>query len=788
MPSISSEQIRRGLTTLQTILTYGVDGIAEQLKRTATIAELGLNPDVFFEELYISRPAHELDLLTQLRAAPLHTIAIAPIGWGKSTLLHFVLRQYSKETGTPIIIIDFRAIQKSFTGVEDLTAFISKEIKKQLHIDLSKRLSANGTITQQSELDALLAIDEATIAAPRETLSVGAFDCVVALQALFQFNAASSRANTLVEWLREVRVQDNHPMKEKVLEIMLKMQQGRDHNDLLAAYRQVVSPDRPVAKIVVAIDNMDQMADFRNLEYLDSWMKHAVSQSSLFQIVACIRPENQKLLTKPTHSGIFAEDADHIRKLPLINTDLDPAVKAEWERLTAEQDTATEIEGVDLDALSPRELERLAFEDMIHIRRLDFAERAVKTGNVGGVVTGDLRAVSAAAREIHRIQSISLDMTGMANGNLRVKWAGVANYLEYIAVLLELEWADIGRAAERRSSDSGSPGRSRVSNRNRAFRSLYYRFLGTGPDLGGQVPVFDSRVFDPVRCVLDCGWDGRKLLATEAEKVGEACSTLLVNIAIFNACGNTRRVQREEVVTLRSVVDICKELGLEQRTVLRVIHESIRSVEHRFSGMFHIDNYVVIRDKIRDADLDDRISSTQRLHRVLSLSAFTFGYLCQRLVENGVADVDLLNAPEAKRLAHLGLVPAEVVFELPYWLAKAMTVEAQWVDLLQKADRPNHRLTSETFQRYLDLFAIRDTHGSEPMVFTQGIARSCAAFLRIALSTIDQEAERDLFEAYSTAGRQLEHLDKQLREAVRKSNRGECWSIPRDMAIDIGMV
>jgi hypothetical protein len=783
MAQITSKQIAQGLSTLEAVLTYGVDGLAEQLKHTATLSALGLTPDVFFDELYISRPVHEHQLLNQLRGAPTHTIAIAPIGWGKSTLIHKVIRQYTRESGSPMVLVDFKSVQRSFDNIDDLSKYISDQIKQQLYDDLSRRPECIGATDIDRLSNAVLLISDDLITHYQQGMSSDVSNCVRELLPLFQYSPESASGMGFIQWLRMLRSVESHPQKLEVGRIIAKLQNAMDDRDVLLSYRRIVSPQAELAKIVVAFDNVDQVSDFRNLEFLDQWLKRAVAGAALFQAVVAIRPENRALLQQHNHSGLFAEDAANIQKLPFFNTDLDPQVVEEWKKFIEEQDVLLDIDGKNFEALHPDDLNLLIFEDMIHVRRLEFVERAVTTGTVNGVSRDDLRAVSAAAREIHRVRTISLNMKCMANGNLRVKWAGVSNLLEYIVSLLRLEWANIGKIpATKQTTESPH----RATHRYGALRSLYFRFLGSSPDLGGQPPVFHCSVFDPVKCVNDCGWDRGQMLATTSREVVEHCRTVLVNMAIFNACGNTRYSREEFVVPISKIISICEAMGLTARSVIDVIHHSVRHVGHRFSGMFSIENYVRIRDKEEDAKPTYRIASTPRLHQIMTSSAFTLGYLCERIAENQFPGVDFINDPVARQLAHRGLVPCQLISELPYWLAKAMAVEARWVEMMQLDLLHEGGLPSAAFKRYVDDFTVRDSHGSAASVFTQRIARSCAFYIRhIAIHLIDSDSEAELHSAYVQAVRQLDFLNRKLNDAVHASVKGDTWIIPRDRAIDI---
>lgn len=777
MPEVSSQQIRKGLTTLDTVLTYGVDGLAEQLRRTAMIQALGLDPDVFFSELYVGRPTSELDLETQLEAAPTHTIVVAPIGWGKSTLLHYALRKYAHHTSTPLIVVDFKTVSQSFAKIEELGLFISHQIKRQLYVDVAKRISPKVGGTRALR-EAISMIAREVVHANREDLSTDAFGCVEELELLCA-QSESDQEVELTTWLDHVRATRGHPLKVDVARIFTRLQRALTERDVLAAYQRIVSPDKALAKIAVAFDNADQLPDFHALELLEQWLKRSVVQSSLFQIIMCIRPENLQLLRRANNTGLFGEDAAHIRKMP-VKEGTDPAVMEEWKQLVSQQYVEEGLGADDLSEIDSDELERLAFEDMIHERRLAFAEKAVKGNKVGGVVTADLAAVSSAAREIHRVQTISLDMKAMANGNQRVKWAGVSNFLEYIAIQLELQWEKIGEWPT--GSASGAAVR-----RASALRSLYFRFLGAGPEAGGQFPVFNSSAFDPVRSVVECHWNRGQLLGSTDEVI-DACRVLLVNLAVFNACGNTRFAPHEAAVAVSTIQRECAAVGMKEARVIDVIHDIVRGIEHRFAGLFSIDHYVLIRDHKRDVQPTDRIASTARLHRLLSYSCFSLSYLCERMIENKVVEV-VTPAERVWELSHRGLVPAEVVSAFPYWLAKAMTVEARWVEQMQCPRDGAKNLPGGAFDKYVDSFTVRDRHGFRSMVFTQRIARACSIFIRqSAIRAIDQTKEREVFKAYETALNQIDYLDGCLDRAMHQSRLGQPWSIPRDRVIDIAQL
>ncbi|MBL8762102.1 MAG: hypothetical protein JNL50_12450 [Phycisphaerae bacterium] len=766
-----SERVRNGLGILDAVLTFGVDGLAEQKERSETLFALGLTTDVFWNELYIHRPGIEKELVSKLESGALHTVAVGSIGCGKSTLLHYALREYCSARGLPPIVIDFKTENKTFPTLVDVTQHVECQIIRQ--ISLSPELCA-GPHGAKSGFEALLR--QLLDADGLRHVTATPFRYVATLQSM-QSLAGDDPSLSLWEWIERVRSTKDHILRPRVIELVATFAQSIGALEYAYAFLSQVRAQRGASarpKLVVAFDNTDQIDDLTTREMVLQWMcSKSLSYSSVVTFVTCIRPQNLPYLHAADASGMFGDDPAAILKLDIAPIELSSEDMREWQAFMADQRFDPNIESNDLSEFTPAEIQQMAFDDLIHKRRIDFAARVVSSGRIQGVAREDLEAVSQAAQEIQKVGSVARDIRMQANNNRRVMLAGISNLLEYIVKCLALDWASLGSPGPQ--ADHAPGARERRAN---AIRSLYFRFLGSSPEPGGQFPVFDCAVFDPVASILMCGWRGRQMIAKDSKEVATACRPLLVMLAVFNACGNTRRVFSDARTTVSSVVAECAGLGLSETDVREVLHDIIRTVRHRFAGMFEIEHYVSIRERRRDVALTDRIVATPRCFRLISFAMFMTNYLCERLFENHVAAA----SDPGHQLARRGLIAPDLVADFPYWVAKAGVVECWWIEALHRNSGNGHK--HRGVDAYLANFSVKESHGAPLVMLTQRMARSGVGYLEQAIPSLRRD-EGHIRNVYHRAVEQLRTIDNVLEAVVSRLRSGEPWGIPRDRAIEI---
>lgn len=767
-----SERVRNGLGILDAVLTFGVDGLAEQKERSETLFALGLTTDVFWTELYIHRPGIEKELLSKLASGALHTVAVGSIGCGKSTLLHYTLREYCVARGLPPIVIDFKTENSTFPTLGDVTRFVESQIIRQISLSPQLRSGPHGT---KSGFEALLRhlLNEEGL----RHVSATPFRHMATLQSM-QSMAGDDPTLSLYEWIEHVRSTKDHVLRSKVIELVAAFAQDIGALEYSYAFLSLVRSQRGSdarSKLVVAFDNTDQIDDLTTREMVLQWMcSKSLSYSSEVTFVTCIRPQNLPYLHAADASGMFGDDPAAILKLDIAPIELSSEDMREWQAFVAGQRYDPDIETNDLSDFTTVEIQQMAFDDLIHKRRIDFAARVISSGRIQGVAREDLEAVSEAAQEIQRVGSVARDIRMQANNNRRVMLAGISNLLEYIVKCLGLDWNALASSSHQAEHVPASRDR-----RASAIRSLYFRFLGSSPEPGGQFPVFDCTVFDPVASILQCGWHGRQMSAKCSREVSSSCRSWLVMLAIFNACGNTRKLLADSHTTVSAIVSYCAGLGLSQTDVQDVLHSIIRTVRHRFAGMFEIDHYVSIREGRREVALTDRVVATPRCFRLISFAMFMTNYLCERLFENHVAPA----TDPGHLLARRGLIAPELVAEFPYWVAKAGVVECWWIEALHRnsTKERGHRGVDAYFAN----FSVKESHGASLVMLTQRIARSGVRYLeQEAIPALRREEVR-VREVYHRAADQLRKIDDVLEAVIPRLRSGEPWGIPRDRAIEI---
>lgn len=780
-----SGNIRDGLRMMDAVLTYGVDGLAEQNAQTALLKSIGLDPDVFFRELYVMRPSTESELLAQMDSGCLHTFIVGTIGCGKTTLLHHVLRQYCGQRKLPILLIDMKTAGIAKPDIYSIAQRIEDECKWQILLFLRNyRTGADSTL-----LDASAQPNATTLAMIllepefHSFISSHHSHPVNRLLTLHSLSPEHRCGLSFPHWLSSVLASDTDPLRPQVSSLISEFTGSLGLFEFAFAMselsrRELNSNQR--SKLIIAVDNLDAIEDPAVREQLVDWMRsQSSSYSAIATFTACIRPQNiPASRVGPTSiKGLWGEDGAPVLKLSIGETDVNEATLLEWEAYLAGQFYDRTLDEAGYSELSIEERRRQAFDDMVHVRRVNFVSRAINDGRISGMKTADLHAVSQAAKEVLNIGSIANDVRMQANSNRRVMLAGVANFLEYVVRDLELDWERVGIGTRRGREASNDNVREL---RGSAIKSLYYRFLGSGHAGESQPPVFDARVFDPIKAVLSSGWKGRKLDPEYGTAdVSRSCRDLLVMLGVYNACGNTLTVWSEYAVPARSVANSCAMLGLHPQDVYESIENVIRSIGVRFAGVFDIDHFLPIYRGEHKINGSERIIATDRCRRLLGMVVYMFNFLCERLKQNSFASMG--HTFEDRELTYRGLVLPPIVDAFPEWLAKAALIETWWIEAVHKSGTSKSLKTA--YQKYCSDFVVKKRHGSTPLLLTQGIARSAIAYLDYCLGKHIYANEHEVRECYKNVRDDLYRIDNALQRVCERLDRGETWGIPRNEAL-----
>lgn len=772
--------IRNGLRKLDAVLTYGLDGLADQNAESALLHDLGLSPEVFFRELYVSRPATEAELLAQMDSGALHTFVVGPIGCGKTTLLHHVLREYCGQRRLPTLLIDMKTAGIVRPDVYSIADRIEGECKRLIALYLKTYRWSD----QDDVLDPFQQPTLATLAMLllepqfRQHISALHFGPVHRLDALYAFSPECQAKVGFMGWLSSQLTSESSPGRSQVTELMTTFTVSLGLSEVAFAVAELArrkSGQERRSKLVIAIDNLDAIEDPKLREQLVEWMRsQSGSYSPVITFTACVRPQNIQpaggnvLDTK----ALWGEEGSPVLKLSVGESDVQEATLREWETYLNGQFYDRALDDEEYRDLALEERQRRAFDDMVHVKRVSFVSDAVAKGLLHEVKVEDLLAVSKAAKEVLNVGSVATDIRMQANGNRRVMLAGVANFLEYVVRDLELDWEHLGVAR------GGHRAAAAVRElRGSAIKSLYYRFLGSAHAGQIQPPVFDEKVFDPVGVVLASGWKGRRLDTDHgATDVTKRCRDLLVLLGVYNACGNTLSYWSEEAVPVLSVAKCCERLGLKTSDVYESIENVVRCVGVRFAGVFDIDHFLLIHRGARGVEGNERIVATDRCRRLLSVVIYMFNFLCERLKQSGGFPAG--HSPEDRELAHRGLVAPRIVEAFPDWLAKAVTVETWWIEAVQTAHGATTLKTA--YERYCNEFVVKRAHGGSGQLLTQGIARSAIAYLEFCIEKQIYPHEGDVLECYKLARDSLGRIEAALQAVGTRLRRGELWGIPRN--------
>jgi len=771
---------------MDAVLAYGVDGLAEQTSKAALLEELGLDPDTFFRELYVSRPPTERELFAQMESGSLHTFLVGPIGCGKTTLLHFVLRQYCSQFRLPLLLIDMKTAGVLSPDSYSIATRIEDACKRQIALYLSTQYS----LPPGAPADPVAQPDFTTLAAillePINQIFIPPqrFAAVHRLTAMHSLSSDKAAGVGFSAWLSSTLRTPTHASHAEVQRILTDFTVGLTLVELAFAIAELGRRELKTTrrlKVVIALDNLDAIEDPILRDQLIEWMKsQSSSYSAVATFTACIRPQNLPVARKGSMSlrALWGEDGSPLLKLSVGDSDVDTALLREWETYLRSQYYDRHLEDPGYAELSEEQRKRQAFDDMIHVRRVDFVAKAVEQGRISGVTRPDLRAVSQAAKEVLAIGSLGADVRMQANGNRRVMLAGVTNFLEYVVRDLNLDWDLVGVGPDRQRPQSTAAWRER---RGSAIKSLYYKFLGSGHSDEVQPPVFDSRVFDPVRMVLDSGWKGTRLdPPTGTKGVCQSCRSLLVLLGVYNACGNTLSVWSDQAVQVRSVARVCEALGLTPQDVYATIEETVRSVGVRFAGVFDIDHFLPIYDNERSIAGDERIIATDRCRRLLGAVVYMFNYLCERLRQHGAS---ARASAEDSDLMYRGLVSAALVEDFAVWIRKAVLIETWWIEAVH-ASKPAGSLRN-AYEHYCTDFVVKRSHAGSASMLTQGITKSAIGYLKFSLDNHIQPDEAALRKAYERARDELTKVDRKLDAIEDRLRKGQGWGIPRNEALPI---
>ncbi len=781
---LNKPNLRRGIRQLEAVLSYGVDGLSELVSRTTVLGQFGLSSDVFFDKLYVSRPLTEAEIKSQFEAGTLHSFLVGSIGCGKTTLLHFAVREYSKELGLPFLLIDFKTLAQrnpdkyqfdemmEANGISQIARFLKTYRRDNWGNPRPEQLQPGiadlARIILKSENRAFVSAENSSYSRTLES----EYDHSIEKQKGMPFDA-------WLDLILDDRAHESHATVAVCIKAYTREITLAECAFAVSEFVRLSEGRKRFHKLVIAFDNIDAISDLKLRDQFIGWMaKASNSYAAVATFISCIRPQNLNAFQDKfieESNALWGDDGTTMLKLSVGDNDVTDETLQMWERHLEGQYFDHQFDELDTLELSPDQKQRIVFDDMVHAKRFDFIAEVIESGNLGDVTVNDLKAVSDAAKEVLNILVVARDICMQSNGNRRILLSGVANFLEYVTRDLDLEWEKIGTRKTGQKMD-----RDRKRNcRGSAIKSLYYRFLGAAKADDPIPPVFDPRLFDPVASALSCGWHGRKLPDNiDADFVAEQCKSMLVMMSVHNACGNTVDYWSEEAIHTRGVAAKCGEFGLQELVVYDTLNDAVSTVSARFAGFFDIDHFHAISEGRYRINGDERIVATDRCRQILQQVIYMFNYLAERLRRYNAHKQH--DRAVNKRLLQRGLVEPDVIREFSEWIAKFVVVETWLIEAVQAA--AGHSL-KDAHQSYCDLVVVKKTHSSKPTLICKRMVASALNYIDYSLKNHISRDEERLVDAYKSAREDLRNIQWKLGDVCERIGKGEPWAIPRNEAL-----
>ena len=773
-----------GIKRIEAVLSYGLDAHSDLSARTTLLQDFDLTIDTFFDKLYIERPEAEHNLFSSLTNGVHPVMFIGAIGRGKTTLLHKVLRDYTRATSLPSIIVDFKTAERrnSNSGL-DVEALIDQEGMPQIRRFMKQmRRDAHGNPLPEHEQPAMNDLARILLKSGNQRFLTN-HNAKVAGHVYdhFEDTDAHKAGEPFDQWVAACE-DENHEDYHFMLGIRRQLKENLTFVECAFALAELTRSehrDRGESgrfnKLIVAFDNVDSLNDLKLIDQLVLWMKEESARYQKYvTLVAAVRPQN---IQQATRVGVFSEGSFHVHNLSISDSVLAEDAKRFYEDFLTDRyyDDRTDA-NEKLGRLTPDQQTRIQFDNLIHAKRVSFVGDVVRTGSLSGVTLKELQAVTEAATEVLSNRSISIDMAMQANGNRRLHLAGVAAFLDYVVGYLSLDWELIGirPSSKKQSADK--------TGRGSALKSLYYRFLGSARTDSVHPLVIDTIAFNIVNSVYRVGWD-RNVLAnnvTTQTVASEFCNVLVV-FAVHNACGHTVDYASNESASVNAVIEDCAMFGLTRAQVIASLTTAIRSRVFYQAGFFEIDHFIAIRDLGREITGDERIVATDRCRSMVQNIVYMCNYLCECLRTDSKRDHagDVVSEDILSR----GLVEPEVLNKFIHWICKFVTLEMWLVEAVSKTSRSS--LAQDWLKKYFDTVVLRRSHGQAPALMSERIVKVAIGFVSFCITTHIEEDENALKKAYKNARKDLETILSKIEVARANVAKGTLWSIPKTRALQL---
>lgn len=750
--TLMADNLRTALGDAREVFTFGLDGITG--RRSKEGAPLGLDMDTFFAHLFVSRPNLESTITPHVGSDKSIWIT-GPIGCGKSTMAYKLAFDYNSLHGLPIMVVDFKTEQMPVNGREPEVVW-SNRITEELQRGLKK-------IAHSAREISLLA----TLHAEHLT-SPSAIATVNALENEWRSLAPERK---LHDWLESLaRKAERSSVEQKMLDMLDTLYGTLSPPDLLMLFRR-----KPTARPLLIIDSLDNISDIKLRLFVRDWLRDfAEANKDRLQLIVCVRPDNagafRKSLPTPAEPDDYElHDEASICTLRFglhpfsLSADAEEVLRGYEAMLTATRVSSQHSESP--QASNENLKNRVAFESAMIKKRLDYLDRYFTKEQAPGVDARARREAVAAFNEIRDINTVQLDLLLLSNGNRRLMFSTLFNFLEYCVCDLQLEWSRLGRP------DGERP---RVGRRQ-AIMGIYYRWLASGTIMLTGTPqrsggVFSLSAFDLVTWTEESGWHrragryGSEPRARNRPTI-DALGQYYVLCGLYNLSGNTISARYRHHVGVRNLCERCGRLGISDATIVRHLTDFVRRSATEF-GLIEVVDFLAVYNRDHDVLIDDHVWLTDRGCRLLEHTGFMYSFVveclrhtaqkrCDRLAQLDDSFVVMAaleeatapgmsamptklasNAMQEELALEEGVVTQTDVEALLDFVRKAITTELSVVASLSASEE----VTPESLSEYHELFCVKyfARQRTEPYLWSHRVLRSSMRFLEDLLDQHDR--------------------------------------------------
>lgn len=743
------------------ILTYGVD--AHSLSLTSPTA--AMNPvsvptvDVFYTDLYIANTQLESEINSHVDTLSFIEIS-ASAGSGKSTILHYILRDHVTRRGLPYVLLDFKVV---YFGVKSpsISDHLNNLCRSTFREFLQRQVVREHMRPISGGMYSLL--DLCAVLMDRR------FDRVVSPAVLSKLEEAQQHwpESNPNESMHERFAKLRDANSEKFLSLFAIASQLLDSLTLkdlafsIAEFKRQLFQEEYCRKPIFALDNADAIPDSATWEQLQGWLDgEAGTLKDIATVLFCLRKTTNHL----NREGIQGRGGLYVANISITP---EGSVGSAKQTPAAHSSTTNYFDDTSdyysEAGLSDTEKRVIAYDRSIFERRLEFIRKKLNASAFGG------DCFSVALREILSIRPVEVELSMQTIQNRRLLLGAVVRFLEYVSKDLDLDWDMIGR----RMDGSARPASHEEIRgiRGSAIKSLFYKMLGNPQAVGGNsLLVLDPKLVDPMNAVASAHWiGGNRLKELDSPQIFENSLGLLTLLAI-------RRNTKDGKVHVRDLHDLLDTFGFAPDSVNAMLGRFIRSTGSVECPFFDIDHFHAMLTDGENPLPEYRVFISSRGSQVCNVSVIMFNYICERIRN---LDPSLKLIEESTDNLLRGLVDAQVVRRLPNWIARLITLEMLVLD--RSIQGPN---ISVPLSRYSGMVDLRSNLPHAMYLMSGKIVQSGISYLEFQTRHVLTKSDRNTMEVYSDALNDLKKILSCLTHIINKVSKGDPWGVPRGQALD----